>query len=290
MQRPRPQLQRVALGSRVITLPSSTHLGRLLTGASSGLGCQRAVPLWIVQGSHVQVLLTILTAVSGKSIVGLYVSSSSSIIAARAWTLTLRRCWRGSGLAEDVDDPAGARRAAAELQAAIECVIIAAISALWSTALRCFALSSTWLTEPATFFLAASTRKARNARSSPACSTARASHGSSEKLLTFAQRLPRKMEDPQVRRVQATLRHVLGGDASPAVGRCPTAASAWPTITPSDVGEITRLLDHDNHDMRSKMKEFMKQEVFVPVRERACQMNQAAPSLGVAYGTDCVGC
>lgn len=75
------------------------------------------------------------------------------------------------------------------------------------------------------------------------------------------------MEDPQVRRVQATLRHVLGGDAAPVgIGRQqPTAASAWPTITAADCSEITRLLDHDNHEMRDEMKAFMNQELFVPV-------------------------
>lgn len=72
------------------------------------------------------------------------------------------------------------------------------------------------------------------------------------------------MEDTQLRRVQATLRHVLGGDAA-GITRSPTAA-AWATISPDEVSQIQLLLDHDNHELRAKMKEFMKQEIYVPVR------------------------
>lgn len=96
------------------------------------------------------------------------------------------------------------------------------------------------------------------------------------------------MEDPQVRRIETTFRHVLGGNAAPfGVGRSSTAASAWPTITASDVKEITRLLDHDNHEMRDKMKEFMKQELFVPVsvpRARAGAWARAKRSAGCRWG------
>jgi hypothetical protein len=76
---------------------------------------------------------------------------------------------------------------------------------------------------------------------------------------------------PAARRVAATLRHVLGGDAedvAPAGGalaRAPTAGSA-PLLTPADVPALTRLLDHDNHEMRDAMKAFMKADLFLPVR------------------------
>lgn len=31
-----------------------------------------------------------------------------------------------------------------------------------------------------------------------------------------------------------------------------------------DVGALQRLLEHDNHEMRQKMKDFMKQDIYVP--------------------------
>ena len=34
--------------------------------------------------------------------------------------------------------------------------------------------------------------------------------------------------------------------------------------SPVDVGQLQRLLDHDNHEMRDKMKDLMKHEIYVP--------------------------
>ena len=66
------------------------------------------------------------------------------------------------------------------------------------------------------------------------------------------------------RRIAATLGHVLGGDEAPALARAPTAGSV--AVTPADVPALQRLLDHDNHDMRTAMKNFMKDPLFLPVR------------------------
>ena len=66
------------------------------------------------------------------------------------------------------------------------------------------------------------------------------------------------------RRIAATLGHVLGGDEAPALARAPTAGSV--AVTPADVPALQRLLDHDNHDMRNAMKNFMKDPLFLPVR------------------------
>ena len=77
------------------------------------------------------------------------------------------------------------------------------------------------------------------------------------------------MEDsPAARRIAANLRHVLGGDTPEAGGLArglTAAAVALPQLTPADVPQLTRALDHDNHEMRSRMKEFMKDETFTPV-------------------------
>jgi hypothetical protein len=79
---------------------------------------------------------------------------------------------------------------------------------------------------------------------------------------------------PAARRVQTLFHHVLGGDddgrgVGP-LARVPTAggmlASGAPAVTPADVPALTRLLDHDNHDMRDAMKRFMKADLFMPVR------------------------
>ena len=39
------------------------------------------------------------------------------------------------------------------------------------------------------------------------------------------------------------------------------AAGAKPTF---DVRELQRLLEHDNHEHRAQMKEFMKQDIYIP--------------------------
>ena len=88
------------------------------------------------------------------------------------------------------------------------------------------------------------------------------------------------MNEAAHRRVAATLRHVLGGDESAAapggaLSRSPTAAG--PLLTPADVPALTRMLDHDNHDMREAMKRFMKNDLFLPVSASA-----GTPRAGVA--------
>ncbi len=92
---------------------------------------------------------------------------------------------------------------------------------------------------------------------------------------------------PAQRRVAATLRHVLGGNADDATAargvalrRAPTAASA-PALTPADVPAVTRLLDHDNHEMRDAMKRFMKADLFLPVRAGRRRAGRGAPAAGV---------
>lgn len=84
------------------------------------------------------------------------------------------------------------------------------------------------------------------------------------------------MNDSAHRRVAATLRHVLGGDDAGAVAvggalsRAPTGSPARaPLLTPADVPALTRMLDHDNHDMRDNMKRFMKSDLYLPVRRAA---------------------
>ena len=91
------------------------------------------------------------------------------------------------------------------------------------------------------------------------------------------------MNDAAHRRVAATLRHVLGGDESPAapggaLSRSPTGSPAGPLLTPADVPALTRMLDHDNHDMREAMKRFMKNDLFLPVSASA-----GAPRDGVSH-------
>jgi len=76
------------------------------------------------------------------------------------------------------------------------------------------------------------------------------------------------------RRVATTLAHVLGGNAE-AVSPVPTSAQA--ALSPADVTTITRLLDHDNHEMRDAMKKFMDADLFLPVRARQkCPVEPAA--------------
>ena len=36
-------------------------------------------------------------------------------------------------------------------------------------------------------------------------------------------------------------------------------------LTDFDTAEVQRLLDHDNHEERQRMKDLMKDELFVPV-------------------------
>ena len=76
------------------------------------------------------------------------------------------------------------------------------------------------------------------------------------------------MDAPQARRIAATLRHVLGGDAEDfSLARCSTAAAV--PLQQHDAPALMRLLDHDNHEMRAKMKEFMKDPLFLPARPNA---------------------
>ena len=92
------------------------------------------------------------------------------------------------------------------------------------------------------------------------------------------------MNDSAHRRVAATLRHVLGGvegGVAPggALRRVPTGAPARaPLLTPADVPALTRMLDHDNHEMREAMKRFMKADLFMPVRA-ATLPSEAWPSM-----------
>lgn len=77
------------------------------------------------------------------------------------------------------------------------------------------------------------------------------------------------MESPSSRRVATLLRHVLGGDDDAgALHRVPTAAAAvfQPTLPATDIPVLTRLLDHDNHEMRDAMKHFMNSDLYKPVR------------------------
>ena len=89
------------------------------------------------------------------------------------------------------------------------------------------------------------------------------------------------MNEAAHRRVAATLRHVLGGDESGAapggaLWREPTASPArTPLLTPNDVPALTRMLDHDNHEMRDAMKRFMKHDLFMPVRAGGSQCQPA---------------
>ncbi len=79
-------------------------------------------------------------------------------------------------------------------------------------------------------------------------------------------------DSPSGRRIGTLLRHVLGGDESAAPGvvlrRAPTSAGALlpSQLSAADIPVLTRLLDHDNHEMRDAMKAFMKSDLYLPVR------------------------
>jgi hypothetical protein len=120
------------------------------------------------------------------------------------------------------------------------------------------------------------------------------------------------MDDSTQRRVAVLLRHVVGGgsdteqqqspslphaDNAALLYRTPTSAMADSSSSVSPAGgpgraaavpapdnatcaALTRLLDHDNHEMRDAMKAFMASDLYKPVRCRHCAVLRASTFLG----------
>jgi hypothetical protein len=75
----------------------------------------------------------------------------------------------------------------------------------------------------------------------------------------------------QSRRVAVLLSHVSSGgeEVATSLHRQATAAQLAPLpsrLQPGDAAALCRLLDHDNHEMRAAMKDFMKGDLYKPVR------------------------